>query len=98
MSKQKTSEWCGVRYCPSPSKVKGLCPTHYKEHMDTGVYQELVANDEITRCFLKPPAYSPAYYKVLHRKFSKSLPITEDQQRALTRALNKTAERRGVMK
>ena len=98
MSKQKTSEWCGVRYCPSPSKVKGLCPTHYKEHMETGNHQELVANDEITRCFLKPPAYSPDYYKRIHRTFAQSLPIPEEQQRALARSLNRTAKNLGVVK
>ena len=98
MSKQKTSEWCGVSGCWKSSASKGLCVKHYKEHNETGIHTELVANDEITRCFLKQPAYSPAYYKRKHRLFAQSLPITADEQRALARALNKTAERRGVMK
>ena len=98
MGKFRSSEWCGVPYCPSASKVKGLCGSHYKDHMNKGVFQELVANDEVSRSFLKQPAYSPSYYARKHRTFAATLPIPKHQQVALTQALNATALRQGVVK
>ena len=98
MSRQKTSEWCGVVYCPNPSRAKGLCSTHHKQYTQDGLHTQVVATDEINRLVLKQPAYSHSYYVSKHRQFARSLPITKHQQLALTKALNKTAKNLGVVK
>ena len=98
MSRTKSSEWCGVVYCPNPSRAKGLCSTHYKDYTEDGLHTQVVANDEINRLVLKQPAYSLSYHKVRNRQFARSLPIPKHQQLALTKALDATALRRGVVK
>ena len=98
MSRWKTSEWCGVSGCSNPSKSLGLCATHHKQYTEEGLHTQAVANDEITRMLLHKPAYHITYLSKRHRLFAQSLPIPADQQRALTRALNATALRRGVVK
>ena len=98
MSRWKTSEWCGVSGCFNPSVARGLCATHYKEHTEEGLHTQAVANDEITRLLLQKPTYHKTHLSRQHRLFAQSLPIPAHQQRALTRALNATALRRGVVK
>jgi len=98
MSRQKTSEWCGVVYCPNPSRAKGLCSTHHKQYTQDGLHTQVVATDEINRLVLKQPAYSRSYYVRRHRQFARSLPIPKQQQLALTKSLNAIALRRGVVK
>ena len=98
MGRWKTSEWCGVRYCSNPSKSLGLCANHHKQYTEEGLHTQAVANDEITRLLLQKPTAHITYHSKRHRKFAQSLPIPEDQQRALTRALNNTAIKRGVVK
>lgn len=98
MSRRKTSEWCGVRWCDSPARVKGLCGTHYKQHHLNGEFPEAVANDEINRLLLKQPAYHITHLHLIHRRFAASLPITAKQKKALTKSLNATAMRGGSVK
>jgi hypothetical protein len=98
MSRRKTSEYCGVRWCSYPAKTKGLCGTHYKDHLNNGEHPEAVANDEITRSLLKQPAYHKTHLHLLHRRFAASLPISRKQRQELTKALNETAKKRGSVK
>ena len=98
MPNMRSSEWCGVSGCFNPNHARGLCANHHNEYKEQGIHSQAVANDEINRWFLTKPAYSPDYYKRIHRTFAQSLPIPVRQQRALARSLNATAHRRGVVK
>jgi len=98
VSKMKLNEWCGVPYCYAKAITKGLCATHYKDHKAIGLHQDVVANTEITRDFLKPRTFARSTLVQKHRKFARTLPIPKHQQLALTKALNATALRQGVVK
>ena len=98
MSRWKTSEWCGVSGCFNPNHARGLCANHHKQYKEEGLHTQAVANDEITRLLLHKPAYHITYLSKRHRLFAQSLPIPKHQQLALTKALNATALRRGVVK
>ena len=98
MSRWKSTKWCAVAYCSNETRAKGLCATHHKQYTQDGLHTQVVANDEITRQFLQKPTLHITALAKTHRKFAQSLPIPADQQRALTRALNKAAIKRGVVK
>ena len=98
MSRWKSTKWCGVAYCSYETRAKGLCATHYKQYTQDGLHTQVVANDEITRMLLQKPTSHITHLSKRHRLFAQSLPIPAHQQRALTRALNSAARRRGVVK
>lgn len=98
MARWKAKKWCGVSYCPNETAGKGLCATHIKEYKKHKLHADVVADVEIIRAFLQRPRLNMRMLHKQHRLFAQSLPIPKSQQLRLTKALNATARRRGVVK